>query len=82
MYFKSSIFLLGLFSSSILLAAKPSDDQVIKDVMNPSILEVKLADGDGSYSVYRLQRLWEKGVTLKRNAKLKQYPDAKVIWRR
>ncbi len=76
---KLAIFILFSLFSSLSIAAKPTDDQVIKDVMKPGILDIQLTRGDGSYSVYRLQRMWEKGVTLKRDAKLKQYPKAKVI---
>jgi hypothetical protein len=79
MLLKQMLLIYVFFFSALVMAGKPTDDQVIKDIKKPGMLDIKLADGDGSYSVYRLQRLWEKGVTIKRNAKLKEYPNANVI---
>jgi len=79
MRFKVISLIFVCLYSSLLFAGRPSDKQVIKDVMNPGIIDIKLLKGNGSYSVYRLQRIWEKGITIKRNAKIKEYPNAKVV---
>ena len=68
-----------LFIPILIMAAKPTDQEVIKDITRPNMQDIQLSESGGSYSVYRLQRMWARGVTYKINAGIKEYPNAKIL---
>lgn len=79
MYFRKTIAILCLAVSFASIAAKPTDKQILKDISRPNMQDIQFSKSGGSYSVYRLQRMWTRGVTYKLDADIKEYPDAKIV---
>ena len=69
-----------LFLMASTLQAQPSDAQVIKDIHNPGVLDIKLSSKPGKkvWNGTHLQYFWQRGAIVYRSANLKDYPDAKV----
>ena len=73
----SFLSLLLIFSLPV-FAAKPTDEQVLKDITHPNMKNIKLSKSGGTYSVYRLQRWWTRGVTYTTSARIKEFPKAQM----
>lgn len=78
MFFKkiTTLFFLLFFIATSSYAAKPSDQQVLKDISTPRMKDIKLSKSGGTYSVYGLQRWWTRGVTYTTDARIKEFPKA------
>ena len=72
----ATLFFLLLFIAMPAYAAKPTDEQVLKDIRTPRMKDIKLSQSGGTYSVYGLQRWWTRGVTYKTDARIKEFPEA------
>jgi hypothetical protein len=69
-----------LFATSFAsMAAKPTDDDIIKQISSPNMQDIKLSKSGGTYSTYNLQHWWTRGVIYKMDAGIKEFPKAKVI---
>ncbi len=80
MFISKSCVLIFLFIiSSLAFAAKPTDDEILKQITRPNMQEVKLSSTGGTFSTYNLQHWWTRGVTYKMDAGIKEFPNAKVI---
>lgn len=76
---KSFLFVLLCFLS-VSVYAQPTDAQIRKDLSKPGVLSIELSKRGGSkvWSSAYSQYFWERGAIVYRNAKIAEYPDAKV----
>ena len=74
------VFTLGLCLLAVTSQAQPTDAQVIQQIKNPGVLSVKLTPGRGKkvWSSAHSQYFWERAAIVYRNAKIPEYPNAKV----
>ena len=68
-----------VFITNLALAAKPTDEQILKDISRPNMQDIKLSKTGGTFSTYNLQHWWTRGVTYKIDAGIKEFPNAKII---
>jgi len=61
-----------------LLAAKPTDEEVINQIKRPNMQDIELSKSGGAFSTYGLQHWWTRGVTYRINAGIKEFPDATI----
>ena len=61
-----------------LLAAKPTDEEVINQIKRPNMQDIELSKSGGTYSTYGLQHWWVRGVTYRINAGIKEFPNATI----
>jgi hypothetical protein len=74
----TSLLVLGLFHSAF---AQPSDEQVLKDMTNPGIIEVKLTPSNGQKQWNADYGIWEyvRGVNAIREYKEKEGVTIKIV---
>ena len=78
MYIKNILAILLVSISFISIAAKPTDEAVLKQVTRANMQDVKLSKTGGSYSTYNLQHWWTRGVTYRISAGIKEFPNATI----
>ncbi len=61
-----------------LLAAKPTDEEVINQIKRPNMQDIELSKSGGTFSTYGLQHWWTRGVTYRINAGIKEFPNATI----
>ncbi|MEM7372084.1 MAG: hypothetical protein AAF587_25935 [Bacteroidota bacterium] len=76
---KQALILIAFLMSTSVFS-QPSDAQIRQDINNPGVLSIELSKRGGSkvWSSSYSQYFWERGVIVYRNAKIAEYPNAKV----
>ncbi len=72
-----TIITLIVFSFN-LLAAKPTDEEVINKIKRDNMQDIELSKSGGTFSTYGLQHWWIRGVTYRINAGIKEFPHATI----
>ncbi len=76
---KIQLFIFLVIITNTVIAAKPTDEQVIKDIKSPKMQDIELSKSGGTFSTYNLQHWWTRGVTYKIDAGIKEFPNAKIL---
>ncbi len=78
MKLKLFILITLIVCSFNLLAAKPTDEEVINQIKRPNMQDIELSQSGGAFSTYGLQHWWTRGVTYRINAGIKEFPKATI----